>query len=90
MQELLTFLFQSFKVVGVKRKAEAKNLEPQKFVVGETVLILRPSPLWAGCTGTVFGFANGLHRIRIEAKPDGSTFSHFRADIEGSLLQSYI
>lgn len=74
----------------MKRKAEAKNLEPQKFVVGETVLILRPSPLWAGASGEVVSFKDGLHRVRIEAKPDGSTFSHFHADIPGSLLQSYI
>lgn len=74
----------------MKRKPDPNNLEPQKFAVGETVKILRPSPLWSGCSGTVVAFASGLHQIRIEAKPDGSTFSHFRADIEGSVLEAYI
>lgn len=74
----------------MKRKSDPQNLEPRKFADGETVLILRPSPLWAGCSGTVTGFKDGLHQIRIEAKPDGSTFSHFRADIPGSLLEPFI
>lgn len=74
----------------MKRKPDPTTLEPQKYAVGETVLILRPSPLWAGCSGTVTGFANGLHQIRIEAKPDGSNFTHFRADIPGSLLEPFI
>jgi hypothetical protein len=59
------------------------------FAVGETVAILRPH-LWSNCVGEVVSVNNGMHRIRIEAKPDGSTFSFFHADVDGHLLDSYI
>ena len=74
----------------VKRKPEPKSEAVQKFSVGETVLIVRPSPLWAGCVGEVVSFANGLHRVRITAKPDASNFSHFHADVPGEHLESFI
>lgn len=74
----------------MKRKPKTKNVEPRKFVDGETVLIVRPEKLWAGCNGTVVSFANGLHHVHIEAK-DGETYPNgFHADVPGSLLEPFI
>lgn len=73
--------------MGKKRKEESG--EPQKFSVGETVIILRPH-LWSGATGEVVSFANGLHRIKIEAKDPTPAHSHFHADAPGSELEAYI
>lgn len=64
--------------------------EVRKFEDGETVLIVRPNLLWSGCSGVVVGFTDGLHRVRIEAKPEGSTCSHFHADVRGDELESYL
>jgi len=74
----------------VKRKPEAKDETPQKFAVGESVIILRPNKLWFDCVGEVVSFNNGLHRVKIKAKADGSTFSHFHADVPGEQLDSFI
>jgi len=73
----------------VKRKPEAKDETPQKFAVGESVIILRPH-LWSDAIGEIVSFNNGLHRVKIKAKADGSTFSHFHADVPGEQLDSFI
>ncbi len=73
----------------MKRKPEAKNLEPQKFAVGETVIILRPH-LWSSCSGAVVSFSAGMHRVKIDAK-DGETYpSGFHADVGARELEAYI
>jgi len=59
------------------------------FAVGETVKILRPS-LWSGCVGEVVFVVSGVHRIKINAKADGSTCSTFHADVLGTQLQDFI
>jgi len=79
-------------VRGVKRNnpRNQKAEDLRKFADGDTVLIIRPSPLWAGCSGTVVGFANGLHRIHIQAK-DGEAYPKgFHADICGDELELYL
>lgn len=73
----------------MKRKPEAKTPEPQKFAVGETVKILRPH-LWSGCVGCVVSFAGGLHRIKIEGRPDGANMNYFHADVPASQLEEFI
>lgn len=68
---------------------QAYKPEEKKFENGETVIILRPH-LWSGCSGEIVGFENGLHRVKITAKPDGSDFSHFHCECPGSLLEPYL
>lgn len=76
-------------MAAVKRKLDPKSLEPQKYAVGETCRILRPH-LWHSCTGTVVSFANGFHRVKIDAK-DGEAYpSGFHADVPGSQLIEFI
>lgn len=57
--------------------------------IGETVLIKRPH-LWAGAFGEVISVNNGMHRVKIAAKKDGSTFSAFHTDVDGKLLEEWI
>jgi hypothetical protein len=72
----------------MKRKPQPKPTAERKFADGESVAIIRPSPLWSGCKGVVVGFEDGLHRVRIAAKPEGSTFNFFHADVDGAHLES--
>jgi len=76
-------------MAAVKRKAVIAPQQPRKFADGETVLIKRPH-LWSGCVGEVVGFANGLHRVKITGKPEGTSFSHFHADVAADLLETYL
>jgi hypothetical protein len=77
------------------RMAKAKNLknkhaeEPRKFADGDTVLINRPH-LWSGCSGVVVGFADGLHRVKVTARPDATTQGFFHTDVPGSQLEDYL
>lgn len=74
----------------VKRKPAAPQAyRGPVFAAGETVLVQRPN-LWSGAVGEVIKVDNGIHRIRIEAKPGGSTFSAFHADVSGDQLESYL
>ncbi len=75
------------------KKKQSKNPhigKPRKFQDGDSVLIIRPNMLWFGCSGVVVSFADGLHRVRIEAKEGGSTCSHFHADIPSEELEEYL
>ena len=58
-----------------------------RFSVGEEVLILRPH-LWSAHVGTVESDKDGVHRIRITVKPDGSVCSPFHADVAGQCLEA--
>lgn len=71
------------------KKKPATEIEPQKFAVGETVIVKRPA-LWAGASGEVVSFANGLHRVRIPNKPTGTDLPFFHTDVPGSLLEEFI
>jgi len=61
----------------------------EKFPVGTEVLIKRPH-LWSGCVGVVVTEKEGMHRVRIEAKADGSTMSAFHTDATGDQLETWI
>jgi len=80
-----------FAVRTMARKSkEPRPIQPQKFAVGETVLINRPH-LWSGCVGEVVKFENGLHRIRIVGKCDaGEKPPVFHTDAEGEFLEGWI
>jgi len=86
-KKYLELLFSFDRVGGVKRKAGPKNLEPQKFQVGETTLILRPH-LWGGASGVVVSFSEGMHRIKVKTNPEGSTCPVFHTDVPASQLES--
>jgi phosphotransferase system IIA component len=58
------------------------------FAVGETVLISRPN-IWAGASGTVVFVVNGVHRIKIDTKSDG-TNCVCHADVPGVQLEAFI
>jgi len=64
--------------------------EPRTFQDGETVLIKRGSPIWAGYVGEVCGFKVGLHHIRVSRKPDGNPSKPFACEIPGSDLETYL
>lgn len=70
-------------------KRKEAPLEPQKYAVGETVLILRPH-LWSRCCGEVVAFANGLHRVKIEARDKETYPNGFHTDVPGSQLEPYL
>ena len=61
--------------------------EPRIFLDGETVTILRPN-LWSGCSGEVVGFKEGLHHVRVKAKPGFVKCSHFSVEAPGSELEA--
>ena len=58
-----------------------------RFGVGEEVLILRPH-LWSAHVGIVESEKDGVHRVKINTKPDGSICSPFHADIAGQCLEA--
>lgn len=80
---------QSGSMSKLKRKAQPKEIEPQKYQAGETVALLRPH-LWSNYVGVVVSFKEGLYRVRIESKTDGSTCPHFHTDAKASELEGWI
>ena len=69
----------------MREKSEPAAIQPQKFAVGETVLIKRPH-LWASCVGEVVSFANGQHCIKIAGK-HGDVF---HTDAAAEFLEEWI
>lgn len=75
------------------QKKSRKRYQPQtgfqKFMEDEPIKVGRDI-LWGGHCGTVVGFADGLHRVLLDTKPDGSKCSPFHADVHGDDLETHL
>lgn len=61
-----------------------------KFAVGETVLVVKPSILWQGCSGGVVSFDGEHYRIRITAKDREAYPNGFSAAIKEEHLEAWL
>lgn len=73
----------------MKKKSVASKVpvDAPVYPVGTRVVIKRPH-LWAGCVGEVIAVTEGLHRVRINQKPDGVTLQgYFHTDCNGNEME---
>jgi len=69
------------------RKGTNHLKEVRKFADGETVKLVHHC-VWPNYSGTVVGFSEGLHRVRIESKPSGIKCGPFDVEATGEELEA--